>query len=235
MAELNALPPPLYNPYQTFLPTTSNIAPIVNTNFNAALNWRPPRDPLVLDLDGDGIEATAIDPNAPVLFDHDASGSHTATGSISAITPWLQYAGQQLAPIRRSRSGSNMPVCDTAIVHTVVCTVANVNNVTQAYGLVHGKETDVLADSGYQGVDKRELTQALDKITPMGAIKYRLAKTKASIRATGEHPFRVVKRQFGHIKVRYRGLLKNTAQLHTFFALSNLWTVRRTLIKEMQA
>ncbi|GEM_PF-3443281 len=42
-----------------------------------------------------------------------------------------------------------------------------------------------------------------------------------------EHPFRVIKRQFGHVKVRYRGLGKNTAQLHTLFALSNLWMARK--------
>jgi IS5 family transposase len=36
---------------------------------------------------------------------------------------------------------------------------------------------------------------------------------------SGEHAFRVIKRQFGYLKVRYRGLTKNTAQLHTLFAL----------------
>ena len=52
---------------------------------------------------------------------------------------------------------------------------------------------------------------------------------KASIRAKVEHPFRVMKRQFGHTKVRYRGLVKNTAQMLTLFALSNFWMVRRQL------
>ena len=47
--------------------------------------------------------------------------------------------------------------------------------------------------------------------------------------AKAEHPFRVIKRQFGHVKVRYRGLAKNTAQLHTLFALANLWMARRRL------
>ncbi len=56
-----------------------------------------------------------------------------------------------------------------------------------------------------------------------------LEKLKASIRAKVEHPFRVIKRQFGHVKVRYLGLAKNTAQLHMLFALSNLWMVRRQL------
>ena len=139
---------------------------------------------------------------------------------------------------------------DSGLVHTVVGTAANVNNVTQAHALVHGAETDVFADAGYQGVGKRDETQeinvnwhvamrpgkrkVLDKSTPMGAILDQLERAKASIRAKVEHPFRVIKRQFGHVKVRYRGLAKNTAQLHTLFALSNLWMVRRTLLQEMR-
>ncbi len=46
----------------------------------------------------------------------------------------------------------------------------------------------------------------------------------------GEHPFRLIKRQFGYTKVRYRGLAKNTAQVLTLFALSNLWMARRELM-----
>jgi IS5 family transposase len=53
---------------------------------------------------------------------------------------------------------------------------------------------------------------------------------KASVRAKVEHPFRVVKQQFGHAKVRYRGLAKNTARLTMLFALSNLWMARRQLL-----
>ncbi|KKB64353.1 hypothetical protein WM40_05195 [Robbsia andropogonis] len=56
-------------------------------------------------------------------------------------------------------------------------------------------------------------------------------RTKASIRAKFEHPFRLIKQQFGFVNVRYRGLKKNTAQLATLFALSNLWMTRRKLIK----
>ena len=139
---------------------------------------------------------------------------------------------------------------DSGLVHTVVGTAANVNDVTQAHALVHGEETDVFADAGYQGVGKRAETQdikthwhvamrpgkrkLLDKSTPMGAILDQLERAKARIRAKVEHPFRVIKRQFGHVKVRYRGLAKNTAQLHTLFALSNLWMVRRTLLQEMR-
>ena len=53
---------------------------------------------------------------------------------------------------------------------------------------------------------------------------------KASVRAKVEHPFRVIKRQFGYVKVRYRGLAKNTAQVLTLFALSNVWMARRHLL-----
>ncbi len=140
---------------------------------------------------------------------------------------------------------------DSGLVHTMVCTAANVNDVTQASALVHGEETDVFADAGYQGVTKREEVQgidvnwhvamrpgkrrALDKDSPMGAVLDQLEHVKARIRAKVEHPFRVIKRQFGHVKVRYRGLAKNTAQLHTLFALSNLWMMRRRLLQGLQA
>jgi hypothetical protein len=63
-----------------------------------------------------------------------------------------------------------------------------------------------------------------------GQLTYKIEKIKASIRAKVEHPFRVIKRQFNHVKVRYRGLAKNTAQLKTLFALSNLWMVRAKLL-----
>jgi len=140
---------------------------------------------------------------------------------------------------------------DSGLVHTVVGTAANVNDVTQAGALVHGEEADVFADAGYQGVAKREEVQgiqanwhvamrpgkrrALDKDTPMGAVLEQLEHVKARIRAKVEHPFRVIKRQFGHVKVRYRGLAKNTAQLHTLFALSNLWMARRRLLQGLRA
>ena len=73
--------------------------------------------------------------------------------------------------------------------------------------------------------------KALDKDTPMGAIMDALEKTKASIRAKVEHPFRVIKCQFGHRKTRYRGLAKNTSQLLVMFALSNLWMVRKRILQ----
>jgi len=68
---------------------------------------------------------------------------------------------------------------------------------------------------------------------PEGRAKQRIKKqehSKASVRATVEHPFRVIKRQFGLAKVRFRGLAKNTAHVVTLFALSNLWMARKKLM-----
>jgi transposase, IS5 family len=72
------------------------------------------------------------------------------------------------------------------------------------------------------GLDKND---ALDRI--VNEIEY----LEASVRAKVEHPFRVIKLQFDFVKVRYRGLKKNTAQLKTLFALSSLWMARRKLLK----
>ena len=73
--------------------------------------------------------------------------------------------------------------------------------------------------------------KALDKSTQMGEIMDKLEQTKARIRAKVEHPFRVIKQQFGHAKVRYRGLAKNTARLTMLFALSNHWMARRQTLR----
>ena len=133
---------------------------------------------------------------------------------------------------------------DSGLVHTVVGTSANVNDVTQGHALLHGEEVEVFADAGYQGADKRpEATgvkwhiamrpgkrKVLNKATKLGALLDNIEKLKASVRAKVEHPFRVIKRQFGFTKVRYRGLAKNMAQLVTLFALSKLWMARRALV-----
>ena len=109
----------------------------------------------------------------------------------------------------------------------------------------HGEESVVFADAGYQGAAKRpgarkgvrwQIAMRPGKrkqLKPDNAHDQcieQVEQLKASVRAKVEHAFRVVKRQFGHVKVRYRGLAKNTAQLHTLFALANLWSVRRQLL-----
>ena len=134
---------------------------------------------------------------------------------------------------------------DSGLVHTVRGTAGNVSDVVEANSLLHGQESVVFCDAGYQGAHKRADAQpdlqwhiamrpgkrrTLDKANEIDALVDKVEKLKASIRAKVEHPFRVIKRQFGHVKVRYRGLQKNTAQVITLFALSNLWMVRGKLM-----
>ena len=128
---------------------------------------------------------------------------------------------------------------DSKLVHTVVVTAAHVADITKTAELRHGQETQVHADAGYTGVEKREeitvLARPIDwqiarkrgQIKKMedGAEKETLKaseKVKASVRAFVEHPFHIVKNLFKHRKVRYRGLAKNGHQLHTLFGLANL-------------
>ena len=130
----------------------------------------------------------------------------------------------------------------SGLVHTVTTTAANEADVEQVGDLLHGKEDAVWADSGYRGAQSRVKRDVQWHIAgrpsdmakmPEGRAKARARKQeyqKASIRAKVEHPFRVIKRQFGLVKVRFKGLAKNTAHVITLFALSNLWMARRKLI-----
>lgn len=129
---------------------------------------------------------------------------------------------------------------ETGVVHSLVTTPANAPDVTQVEGLLHGQETDVFADAGYQGAARWTRAKvhwhiamrpgkrrALDTGTHRGRLIDELEHVKSRIRAKGEHVFRVIKRQFGFTKVSYRGLAKNTAKLHTLFMLGNLWMLRK--------
>jgi IS5 family transposase len=128
---------------------------------------------------------------------------------------------------------------DSKLVHTVVVTAANVSDITKTAELLHGQETQVHADAGYTGVEKREEITAL--VRPIdwqiarkrGQIKKMEAgpeketlkateKAKAAVRAFVEHPFHIIKNIFRHRKVRYRGLAKNGHQLYTLFGLANV-------------
>ena len=135
---------------------------------------------------------------------------------------------------------------ESGLVHSMVGTAANVADVTQVDKLLHGDENVVCADAGYTGVEKRpehegrqviwqiaprrSTYQKLGKRSVLYKAKRKIEKAKAQVRAKVEHPFRVIKRQFGYVKTRFRGLAKNTAQLVTLFALSNLWMARRHLL-----
>ncbi|WP_133061156.1 transposase, partial [Paraburkholderia hospita] len=115
--------------------------------------------------------------------------------------------------------------------------------ITVAHELLHGKEQVAFADAGYVGIEKRGETgtvqwyvamrpskrNKLDKRKRLDRIYNKIERLKAGVRAKVEHPFRVLKCQFGYLKARYRGLAKNTAHIETQFALANLWMARKML------
>ncbi len=135
----------------------------------------------------------------------------------------------------------------TGVVHSGVTKAANVGDVTQVGDLLHGKERVVFGDDGYIGAQnhakakrgrqwyiaaKRSEVKAIEDETLRELTEQieQIKNIKASIRAAVEHPFRMIKRQFGHVKARYRGLAKNGAQVLMLFALSNLWMSREYLL-----
>ena len=141
---------------------------------------------------------------------------------------------------------------ESGLVHTLVGTSANVADIKCARKLLHGQEKASYADAGYTGIEKHEeaageagkrtwyVAIKRGKIKKMaeGEIKEvtcQIEKLKAQVRAKVEHAFHVVKNLFGHRKVRYRGLKKNTAQLHTLFGLANLVLAKRVLLAEAHA
>ena len=133
---------------------------------------------------------------------------------------------------------------ESGLVHSVIATAANVNDVTQAGALLHGDEELAFGDAGYRGVDKREEAQGpdwhvamqpakrrqLDLTRPWARLLEQAEQLKASVRAKVEHPFHVIKNLFKHKKARYKGLAKNEAQLFSLFGLANLVIAKRRLL-----
>jgi IS5 family transposase len=134
---------------------------------------------------------------------------------------------------------------DSGLIHSVVTTAANVHDLTPVAELLHGDEEVVYGDAGYQGIAKRpEMAvhsatfrvamrpgkrQALPN-TADGKLQDLIEAAKAHLRAKVEHPFRVIKQQFGFQKTRLRGLAKNRCKVNVLAALSNLFQARHQLL-----
>jgi IS5 family transposase len=121
------------------------------------------------------------------------------------------------------------------VVYSLVGTDAAVADITQLPQLLRGTETVLYGDHGYDSQANadaweagggRYRVQRRGRQTPQ---KQRINRARSRVRSMVEHPFHVVKQLWGYTKVRYRGLAKNTAQLFTLFALSNLYRLRYRL------
>ncbi|MEW9920321.1 transposase [Marimonas sp. MJW-29] len=124
---------------------------------------------------------------------------------------------------------------EIGIVRSLETTTAKVHDSQVWDDLLHSKETSVWADKGYVSAtrgaafsDPGKFWGAMRKAPKGGAlhpIGEDIKRIIARVWARVEHPFRVLKRQFGYLKTRYRGLAKNRAQLFTLFAIGNLFLV----------
>ena len=129
---------------------------------------------------------------------------------------------------------------DSGLVHTVKGTAANEADVNVLGELLHGGEESLHGDSAYHSKDLKAHAEANGlefDVNQRGTKSHPLTKRQrlrnrrlSRIRAVVEHPFLVVKRLWGHAKVRYRGIAKNLAQMNTLFALANLYRVRYRLL-----
>ena len=134
----------------------------------------------------------------------------------------------------------------TGYVHSVSATAANVHDLDESVNLVRDDDEVVYADAGYQGVERRREVAENEHLS---GVEWRVAarkgwlKTmpehdrhlesrKASVRAKVEHPFLIIKRDFGFIKTRYRGIAKNLNQLQVLFASAN-WLMRARAVALM--
>jgi IS5 family transposase len=129
----------------------------------------------------------------------------------------------------------------SGLVHSVVSTAANVHELNTATERVHGEERVIYGDAGHIGIEKREAFKDCEADmriamkpgqrrvlpdTPEGRLLDLIETAKAHFRAKVEHPFRIIKCQFGFRKVFYRGIRKNDLKLKMLFALANLWMLR---------
>ena len=129
----------------------------------------------------------------------------------------------------------------TKVIHAVAASAANVHDATCLRQLLHGEETEVWGDSAYQGqgaLIARHAPNARDmthrRYRRKGVVDERERaenRAKSSGRAKVEHPFLVIKRIFGFAKTRYRGLQKNANRLFVACALTNLYLMRRRLLR----
>lgn len=127
----------------------------------------------------------------------------------------------------------------TGYVHSVSATAANVHDLDQVIHLVRPDDAVVYADAGYQGVEKRPDVTASEDLSgvewrvaarkgalrAMPAADRAIQSARAGVRAKVEHPFLIVKRDFGFVKTRYRGIAKNLNHLNMLFASAN-WLMR---------
>ena len=126
------------------------------------------------------------------------------------------------------------------LIHAVVATAANVADSHLLPDLLHGQETRVWGDQAYRGqseVIKKHAPNAQDFTNRryrhgdvVDEVERAKNRAKSKVRAKVEHAFHIIKRLFGFVMVRYRGLDKNAHRLFVACALANLFMMRHRLL-----
>jgi len=129
----------------------------------------------------------------------------------------------------------------TKLIHSVAASAANVHDSRVLPQLLHGEETAVWGDSAYAGQTEtiqarapaaKDLTQRRGRgYKYLSERQRRTNRARSRVRARVEHTIGVVKRVFGFVKVRYRGIAKNANRLFVTCALANLFMVRHRLLR----
>ena len=134
----------------------------------------------------------------------------------------------------------------TGYVHSVTATAASVHDLDQITHLVRADDEVVYADAGYQGAERRpdvaddphlskveyRIAARKSKLAAMAQPDRVAESRKASVRAKVEHPFLIIKRDFGFTRTRYRGMAKNLNHLNVLFASAN-WVMRARAVALM--
>jgi IS5 family transposase len=129
---------------------------------------------------------------------------------------------------------------DSGAVHSVAVTAANEADINVLPQLLRVEDEVIFGDAGYTGDEyKRGSRQSgirwcvQDKRKPgqnLSVSQKKRNRKHSSVRARVEHVFRVIKRQFGFTRTRYRGLMKNALQVNMLVGFANLYLLRRRLL-----
>jgi len=125
------------------------------------------------------------------------------------------------------------------VVHSLRVTTAKVHDSKELENLLHGEEKYIGGDRAYSNQSLKKQCRSngiiygiLDK-APRGkklsSSQKKRNKKLSKIRAMVEFPFRIVKDLWGHKKVRYKGVYKNTCHQYFLYALANIFLVRDLL------
>jgi IS5 family transposase len=176
-------------------------------------------------------------------------GGTIVDATLIAASPSTKNAAQQRDPeMSQSKKGNHWYFgmkahigvdAKSGLVHTAGVTTGKVHDAKVMANLIREDDTAVYGDKGYASDEKRRAAEAAgvqwavkEKAKPGRALtKRQRARNRrfGKVRAKVEHVFRVIKCQFGYRKVRYRGIVKNGAQVFALLALANLYLVRSRL------